>query len=95
MVGWGILLIVLGAGSLLLPSFGYQFTLMELVDAYQPYAGIAAAVIGAALVFMGMNRGRETTVQAQPTAPAAPAAGAMTPAASSDVRTADEDPYRS
>jgi hypothetical protein len=32
MVGWGILLIVLGAGSLLLPMFDMQFTLMELVD---------------------------------------------------------------
>jgi hypothetical protein len=56
MVGWGILLIVLGAGSLLLPQLGYQFTLMELVDDFQPWAGIVAAVIGAILVFMGITR---------------------------------------
>jgi hypothetical protein len=56
MVGWGILLIVLGAGSLLLPQMGYQFSLMELVDDFQPWAGIVVAVIGAILVLMGMIR---------------------------------------
>jgi hypothetical protein len=44
MVGWGIFLIILGAGSLLLPQIGIQFRLMELVDEYQPYAGIVVAV---------------------------------------------------
>jgi hypothetical protein len=56
MVGWGVLLIVLGAGSLLLPMLGYQFSLMELVDDFQPWAGIVVAVIGAVLLFMGMTR---------------------------------------
>ena len=68
MVGWGIFLIILGAGSLLLPMLGYQFTLMELVDDFQPYAGIAVAIIGAVLVFMGMNR----RTQPDPTAPKDP-----------------------
>ncbi|HEX7067691.1 MAG TPA: hypothetical protein VF295_05765 [Candidatus Limnocylindria bacterium] len=63
MVGWGIFLIIVGAGSLLLPSLGYQFRLMELVDDVQPYAGIVVAVIGAALLFLGMTRGRQTTVE--------------------------------
>jgi hypothetical protein len=61
MVGWGIFLIIMGAGSLLLPMIGYQFTLMELVDPYQPYAGIAVAVIGAAMVLYGMNRSGRAT----------------------------------
>ena len=56
MVGWGIFLIVLGAGSLLLPLIGFQFRLMELLDPYQPYAGIVVALIGAGLVTMGMTR---------------------------------------
>jgi hypothetical protein len=56
MIGWGIFLIIIGAGSLLLPLLGYQFTLMELVDAYQPWAGIVVAIIGVALVAYGMNR---------------------------------------
>jgi hypothetical protein len=55
-VGWGIFLIVIGAGSLLLPLIGFQFRLMELLDPYQPYAGIVVAIVGAGLVFMGMNR---------------------------------------
>jgi hypothetical protein len=63
MVGWGILLIVLGAGSLLLPQLGYQFTLMELLDDFQPYAGIVVAIVGAVLVFLGTNRRPTTTVE--------------------------------
>jgi hypothetical protein len=54
-VGWGIFLIIIGAGSLLLPMLGYQFSLMELVDDYQPYAGIVVAIIGVALVVYGMG----------------------------------------
>jgi hypothetical protein len=56
-IGWGIFLIIMGAGSLLLPSLGFQFRLMELLDDFQPYAGLAVAGIGAALVFVGMARG--------------------------------------
>ncbi len=70
MVGWGVFLIILGAGSLLLPMLGYQFTLMELVDDFQPYAGIAVAIIGAVLVFMGMNRRREAQAVRGPAGPA-------------------------
>lgn len=83
MVGWGIFLIILGAGSLLLPMLDYQFTLMELVDDYQPYAGIVVAVIGAALVLLGMNRRPDgATVETQPTARPA---GAGTPPAGDDA----------
>jgi hypothetical protein len=56
-IGWGIFLIIMGAGSLLLPSLGFQFRLMELLDDFQPYAGLAVAGIGAALVLVGMARG--------------------------------------
>jgi hypothetical protein len=73
MVGWGIFLIVLGAGSLLLPALGYQFTLMELVEDYQPYAGIVVAVIGAVLVFFGRTRrGPTAEVTSTPPSSASP-----------------------
>jgi hypothetical protein len=85
MVGWGIALIIIGAGSLLLPMLGYQFTLMELVDDFQPYAGIVVAIIGAALVLLGMNRQSGTTVEA-PRATQAPSTG------SGGSTTADEEP---
>ena len=52
----------MGAGSLLLPSLGFQFRLMELVDDFQPYAGLVVAAIGAGLVFVGMARGSRATV---------------------------------
>lgn len=76
MIGWGILLIVLGAGSLLLPQLGFQFRLMELLEDFQPYAGIAVAIVGAALVYLGMNRGGATVeVTPAPAQPAPPAEG--------------------
>ena len=79
MIGWGVALIIIGAGSLLLPMFNYQFTLMELVDDYQPYAGIVVAVIGAALVLLGMNRQPEPSVaEGGRPSPAADAATAPT-----------------
>jgi hypothetical protein len=61
-IGWGIFLMIVGAGSLLLPSLGFQFRLMELIDDFQPYAGLVVAVIGAALVVVGMARGSRATV---------------------------------
>jgi hypothetical protein len=88
MVGWGIFLIILGAGSLFLPMMNLQFRLMELVDPYQPFAGIIVAVIGAALVFLGMNRQPSTTIPAAQPPAASPSAEASTGAAES------EDPYR-
>ena len=92
MVGWGIFLIIIGAGSLLLPSLGFQFRLMELVDDYQPYAGIVVAIIGAGLVLLGMNRGATTTVQTSeaPVAPSQQPVTAEPPTTGSEA----EDPYR-
>lgn len=63
-VGWGVFLIIIGAGSLILPMLGYQFMLMELVDDFQPYAGIVVAIIGAALVVYGMGGRRSAEAPA-------------------------------
>ena len=49
-VSLGILLIVLGFGSLLLPLFDIQFTLMSFMDDFQPWAGILVGVIGLGLI---------------------------------------------
>ena len=92
MVGWGIFLIILGAGSLLLPALGFQFRLMELLDDYQPYAGIVVAIIGAGLVLLGMNRGSTTTAQTSPAPPAPAQPGASSEPAAVGPET--EDPYR-
>ena len=67
MVGFGVLLIILGVGSLLLPMFDIQFQIMSMLDDYQPIAGIAIAAVGAVLVFLGLQRQRQTTVVVQET----------------------------
>ena len=79
MTGFGVLLIVLGVGSLLLPMLDMQFRLLGFVDPYQPWAGLVVGVIGAVLVGMGLQRSRAAATTAS-AAPAA-AAGAAAPAA--------------
>jgi hypothetical protein len=79
MVGWGILLLVLGVGSLLLPMLDMQFRLMELLDPYQPWAGIVVAVIGGVLVFMGQTRRQPTAAVTSSHAPPPPTEGEEPP----------------
>ena len=66
MVGFGVLLVILGIGSLLLPMFDIQFQIMSLLDDYQPVAGIAIAAVGVVLVILGMQRQRTTVVTQEP-----------------------------
>lgn len=73
MISLGVLLVILGVGSLVLPSLGFQFQLMELVDAYQPWAGIIVAAIGLITILFGaQRRGREGAAQAVATTETAP-----------------------
>ena len=69
----GVLLIVFGLGSLVLPMFNLQFRLMSILDDFQPVAGIAIAAIGAVLVFMNM-RNRPAAAAAAPTNTTPPSA---------------------
>jgi len=55
-VGW--LLLIFGAGSLLLPVFDLQFRILQPIEDFQPYAGIALAVIGAVIIALPMLRAR-------------------------------------
>lgn len=74
MTGIGILLIVLGLGSLLLPLFDLQFRLMELVDPYQPFAGIIVGAIGAVLVGLSLQRRSKAAPASASPASASPSA---------------------
>lgn len=67
MASLGVLLIVVGIGSLLLPIFDIQFRLMQLLDDYQPIAGIVIGAVGAVLVVL--SRRRTTVVAPSPTEP--------------------------
>ena len=73
MIGWGVFLIIMGVGSLILPEFGIQFRLMSLLDDAQPIAGIVVAAIGALLVVLGIKRNAgQSPASAQPAPPAYP-----------------------
>jgi len=86
MISLGVFLVILGVGSLVLPSLGFQFRLMELLDPYQPWAGIIVAAVGLITVLFGaQRRGRAAAPVAAATAQAAPppqasATGATPPA---------------
>jgi hypothetical protein len=77
MLSVGVLLVILGLGSLVLPMFDLQFRLMELVDPYQPFAGIAAAIIGAVLIFVALQRRRAAGPASGP--PSSPSSGPTEP----------------
>lgn len=75
MLSLGVLLVILGVGSFVLPMIGYQFTLMEPIEPYQPWAGILMAAVGLVIVILAA-RGRrapatvvETTTTSPPPAP--------------------------
>lgn len=67
----GVLLVVLGLGSLVLPLLNMQFTFMQLVDAYQPFVGVLVAFVGGVLVFLSMQRDRPAPAAATTTPPEA------------------------
>jgi predicted lipid-binding transport protein (Tim44 family) len=77
MTSLGVLLVILGVGSLILPNLGFQFRLMELVDPYQPWVGVIVAAVGLITVLFGSRRGGKEAVPAE----AAPVAAAAPPAA--------------
>jgi len=58
MLGIGILLLILGAGSYVLPMVGLQFKLLSIFGTYQTMAQIGAIVLGVVLIGLSM-RGRK------------------------------------
>ena len=56
MRGFGVLLLILGVGSLVLPKFDVQFTLMSKLEPYQPWAGIGVGVVGLLLLLAGKKK---------------------------------------
>jgi predicted lipid-binding transport protein (Tim44 family) len=92
MISLGVLLVILGVGSLVLPYLDLQFALMDFVDPYQPWAGVIVAAIGLiTILFAAQRRGRKEMVvepahaapakaETAPTAPAQPAAAESPPA---------------
>jgi hypothetical protein len=71
----GVLLVILGLGSLVLPMLGRQFTLLAPLDPYQPIAGIVVAAIGGLLIVGDLLRRPEPGEAVPPVASPAPGAG--------------------
>lgn len=55
--GLGFTLFVLGAGSFVLPAFGYQFKLLMLFGDATPFAGAGLAVVGFFLLVHSFTSG--------------------------------------
>ncbi len=89
MISFGVLLVILGAGSLVLPYLNLQFTLMDFVDPYQPWAGIIVAALGLITVLFGaQRRGRREAAEAL----AAAAPVAAVPAEPTPAETVPAEP---
>lgn len=66
MTSIGVLLAILGFGSLILPAFGMQFRLLSAVEGAQPWFGIVLGVIGLFLVVLGFMQGSQQKDQQPP-----------------------------
>lgn len=59
MVGWGVILLIFGIGSFLLPYMNYQFQLVQVFgEGNESIAGIALIVLGLTLIAVGFYRRR-------------------------------------
>ena len=71
MLSLGVLLVILGVGSFVLPMIGYQFRLMEPIEPYQPWAGIIVAAVGLITILFASRRRAAVTpvVETPPSRP--------------------------
>ena len=66
MVGWGVILLVLGVGSFLMPFVGMQFALARFFGpGNDTLVGIVLSVVGLLLIVIGLRRGRTSDVDAR------------------------------
>ena len=65
MVSLGVLLVVLGIASIVLPSAGVELAFLDSIDSAQPWLGIIVAAIGLITVLYGQRR--RASVQTQTT----------------------------
>ncbi|HLE59819.1 MAG TPA: hypothetical protein VJA85_09255 [Candidatus Limnocylindria bacterium] len=63
MLSLGVLLVILGVGSFVLPMVGYQFSLMEPIEPYQPWAGVIVAAVGLITVLWAGRRRSQAQTQ--------------------------------
>lgn len=59
MRGFGIMLLLLGAGSFILPKMGYQFKLISIFGEYQTFAAIGFVVVGGVMTLLSFKGGKK------------------------------------
>ncbi|MBN1576435.1 MAG: hypothetical protein JW913_07785 [Chitinispirillaceae bacterium] len=56
MISWGIVFLILGIGSFILPSMGVQFKLLTLFGNAQPVVAVILIIAGAIMTVVGIMR---------------------------------------
>ena len=56
MLSLGVILVILGIGSFLLPMVGMDLAFLDSIDAYQPWLGIIVAAVGLITILFGGRR---------------------------------------
>ena len=65
-MGFGIALIVLGLGSIVLKEFtDYQFVLLSWADSTQPFSGLAIAAVGVIIMLVVARQRRASASRAE------------------------------
>ena len=59
MKSYALIMIVLGAGSFILPLFGLQFRLLTIFGSATPYLGAGLAVLGVVILVAGGGKGQQ------------------------------------
>jgi hypothetical protein len=75
MVSFGVLLLILGIGTFILPLLGLQFRILSIFGPNQDIVAIGMAVVGAVLVVLGLSRGRQRAPEATGTTAPTPTPG--------------------
>jgi hypothetical protein len=65
MVSFGVLLVVLGIASIVLPAAGVDLAFLDSIDSSQPWLGIIVAALGLITILYGQRR--RASVQTQTT----------------------------
>ena len=56
MVSFGVLLVVVGIGSIVLPAAGIESRFLNSLDSVQPWLGVIVAAVGLITVLFGQRR---------------------------------------
>lgn len=56
LISWGVFFVIIGLGTFILPSFGWEIRYTAIFGEYAPLVAIIALVIGIGLIVFGIVR---------------------------------------